>query len=802
MMSLQKRILYNFGILLMLLLLACVVFAIFQQPTYSGTKKIEGVDSQTTVYFDTVGVPHIEASSEKDAYTVLGYVHAQDRLWQMELLRRIASGRLSELFGDKTIEVDRFFKTLCIDESIESTLQNIDTTTTSFQMTKAYLRGVNQFIEKGTTPVEFHLLGLEKEYYTVKDVYNVFAYMAVSFAMAHKTDPMMSALQNKLGTAYVRDLHVEIDSLHTSIHGNTSTFETNAVAANFQSVLSQLPVPEFIGSNGWVLGPEKAKNGKVLFANDPHIGYAQPSVWYQAHLKTPTFESYGFHLGLIPFAMLAHNRDYAFGITMFENDDIDFYAEKYGDTKGSSYLYKGDTLAFELRNKKILVKGGESVDFQVKKTIHGPVVNEVVVATDSVHPISIDWVFTREKNELLEASYGMSHASSIEDFQKSVALIHAPGLNVMYGDAKGNVAWWAVAKLFEHQNKVNPKFVLEGSKGEDDQLLAIDFTENPQAINPESKYVYSANNQSFAHYKKEGKEVKKGYHGYYLPEDRAKQITYLLEKKELYDKEDMKATILNVTSSTALDFLSYFPLESLERSSSENTAMAISYLKKWNAAFETEAIAPTIYTKLMYVYLEEVFKDEMGDELFQLFLNSHVQRRTTNYLLKNKTSLWWDNIDTKEVVESRETILLRVFEKTIAALEVQLGTDIDDWQWGEVHQVLYKHPFGEIPVLKYFLNVGPYKTHGGNEVINNIMYKLDSTGVYNVTAGPSTRRVVDFSNIDESKAIIPTGQSGNPFSKHYKDQTQKYLKGAFSPMLLDPNLIHQSKDKLYILPEK
>ncbi|MGB2128414.1 MAG: penicillin acylase family protein [Flavicella sp.] len=792
--------LYIVGILLMLILLVFIVFAIFQQPTYSGTTKIMGIEKQTTVYFDKIGVPHIEASSEKDAYTVLGYVHAQDRLWQMELLRRIAAGRLSELFGEKTIEVDRFFKTLCIDESIDKTLKTIDTTSTSFQMTKAYLQGVNQFIEKGSTPVEFHLLGLEKEYYSVRDVYNVFAYMAVSFAMAHKTDPMMSALQKKLGTEYIRDLHIEIDSLHTSIQGTTSGIETKTLATNFKSIFSQLPVPEFIGSNGWVLGPQKTKNGKVLFANDPHIGYAQPSVWYQAHLKTPTFESYGFHLGLVPFAMLAHNKDYAFGITMFENDDIDFYSEKNTDASGEKYFYKGEELSYELRNKSIHVKGGASIDFQVKKTIHGPIINDVVAATDTVHPIAIDWVFTREKNQLLEASFGMSHASSLEDFQKSVSLIHAPGLNVMYGDAKGNIAWWAVAKLFEHQNKVNPKFVLDGNKGEDDQLLEVDFSENPQAINPKSRYVYSANNQSFAHFVKEGEEVMKGYHGYYLPEDRAKRITYLLDKKELYNKEDMRELILDVTSSTALDFLSYFPLDFLSNSSSDNTVAAISYLKKWDGAFDTKAIAPTIYTKLMYVYLEEVLKDEMGDELFKLFLNSHIQRRTTNFLLKNKTSLWWDNINTKDVVETRETILLRVFEKAIAALELQLGTDVEDWQWGTVHQVLYKHPFGEIPLLKYFFNVGPYKTHGGNEVVNNVMYKMDSTGVYNVTGGPSTRRLIDFSNINESKTILPTGQSGNPFSKHYKDQTEKYLNGEFVPMLLDSKKIHKSSDKLYVVP--
>ena len=800
-MSLYKKIFWVLGVLILLFFLALGSYAIYQQPKYKGEISLSNIDNPVNVYYDDLGVPHIEAETQEDAYVALGYVHAQDRLWQMELMRRISAGRLSELFGEKTIEVDRFFKSLEIEEAADNTISQLDTTTPSYKLTKAYLSGINKYINHGKTPIEYHLLGLEKEEYQLKDVYNVFGYMAFSFAMAHKTDPMLSSLKTKLGERYLRDLPIEIDSVKISILGTHLLSSETKISTLIESVLEKLPAPTLVGSNSWIVGPKKTASGKVLFENDPHIEYSQPSTWYQAHIKTPTFESYGFYLGLIPFPMLGHNRAYAFGITMFENDDIDFYQEQKDSINKNNYVYKGDVLPFNITEKTIYVKDSDPVVFELKQTIHGPVVNDVVSQIESEHPITMDWVYTKHKNKLLEASFGMSHANSITGFEKAVSLIHAPGLNIMYGDAKGNIAWWAAAKLLEHSNDVNPKFVLNGSEGLDDQLTAVAFSENPHAINPENGFVYSANNQSFAILEKEGNVIKKGYHGYYLPEDRGRRIVALLNAKNNITKEEMMEMTLDVTSSTALEFLSYFPMKELSKATSRNVTEAVRLLENWKADFDEESIAATIYMKLIYVYLEETLQDEMGKTLFSQFLNTHVQKRTINHLIENKNSIWWDDIHTASKIENRKEILAKVFNRTIIDLERQLGTDIEEWNWGSVHSVEHKHPIGEIALFKSFLNVGPFETHGANEVLNNLQYKIDSTGVYHVRAGPSTRRVIDFSDVEKSKAIIPTGQSGNPFSKHYKDQSQKYLNGEFVPMLLNEKEIKKSKDYLVLKPE-
>lgn len=305
-------------------------------PTYEGQKQIPNLSSETNVYFDSYGIPHIYAQNEADAFRTLGYVHAQDRLWQMELLRRIGTGRLSEVFGSKMLNTDKFFLSLGIDEATKQTVANLDENSPMLRLSQAYLDGVNQFVAEGPTPIEFYLTGLEKAPFDVEDIYNTVGYMAFSFAMAHKTDPLLTNMKDKLGEAYLADLDLNIDPDTEWIKNYKNTKEyalQNSIAETVYNALSALSLPLFEGSNSWVIAPEKTKNGKVIFANDPHIGFSQPAVWYEAHISTPTFEKYGYFMGGIPFPILAHDHNLAYGLTMFENDDIDFYFEETHPTE-------------------------------------------------------------------------------------------------------------------------------------------------------------------------------------------------------------------------------------------------------------------------------------------------------------------------------------------------------------------------------------------------------------------------------------------------------------------------------------
>ena len=789
----MKKILKIIAILLVLLILSGFIFTNNLKPIYSGNLELASLKNEVEVFYDEYGVPHIYAQNELDARRALGYVHAQDRLWQMELIRRLAAGRLSEMFGEKLIKTDKFFSGLGIEEASEETIQQLDKDSESYQLAIAYLDGINQFINKGSTPVEFYLLGIDKEEYTLKDMYNVFGYMSFSFAIAHKTDPLLTEIKEKLGDNYLRELNIPILKNTTVIKNQQNGVIESGFAAAINDIYEQLPISPFIGSNSWVIGGDKTKNGKVIFANDPHIGFAQPSVWYQSHIKTPNYEIYGYNLALTPFPLLGHNRKYAYGLTMFENDDVDFYFEENNPENENQYKTPNGYESYSLLQKEIKVKDAETLRYDIKVSKHGPIMNDIISHINDDRPIAMDWIYTKFPNKMLEASFTMSHAGSLGQFKEGAGMIHAPGLNVMYGDADDNIAWFASAKLYKFKNEISSKLILNGNSN-DDQKEYLAFSDNPQAINPSWNYVYSANNQP---------DTIAGilYPGYYLPEDRAKRIVNLLEEKNDFSKEDVMQMINDVTSPIT-PLIIQEVLESITMVQfSDNEKLSMYILQNWDGNYNLESVAPTIYNRFLYEFLVNTYKDEMG-KAFDQFINTPIQKKNVAIQITKPNSVWWDDVTTPDIKEIRQDILARSIKNAISFLEGQLGNSVENWTWSKVHTVEYKHSIGEVPSLRKYFNVGPLKSAGGNEVINNQLFKLDSTGYYKVHSGPSTRRIIDFSDIENSISILPTGQSGNPLSDHYDDQAEKYNKGEFVPMLLNDIEIKRAYNKLVFIPEK
>ena len=791
----ETQILLGFAAgILLLFFLGILIYGFYLKPKYEGNLQLQNIEKETTVYFDDFGVPHIYANSQKDAMVALGYVHAQDRLWQMELVRRIAPGRLSEIFGSKTLKADLFFAGVGIDEASEKAISQLDTNSVSYQLTMSYLSGINQFIDEGPTPIEFKLLGIEKTKINLKDIYNIFGYMSFSFAMAQKTDPLLTDIRDKYGVDYLKDFGID-GSLNTtqlkSFNGKSE--EYSQISKSITSLLNVSPVPQFIGSNSWVIAPDKTKNGKVIFANDPHISFSQPATWYEAHIVCPDYEIYGYYLAGTPFPLLGHNRDYAYGLTMFENDDLDFYKEENDSLDANKYRTPGGFETYQTLKKVIKVKDSTDVILNLKISRHGPIVNNLIDDLDQKNPIAMSWIFTQQPIKILDAVYTLCHAKDVNDFISNVSLIAAPGLNIMYGDAKGNIAWTTSGKLYKHAPGVNTNFILEGASGKEDIKEYLDFSKNPKALNPPWNYVYSANNQP---------EAIDGflYPGYYLPEDRAKRIVDLLAPKNNWTKEDVSKMITDNTSSTASaivkDLLSFIDFNSL----TENEKKGYEILKTWKGTNELQDVAPTIYNKWIYLYLKNTFKDELKDEDFKLFMDTHIMKQMIASQIKNESSAWWDDITTSNSKETRKIILEKSFRESISALEKQLGAPVNSWTWNKVHTIEHQHPLGKVNALRSFFNVGPFSINGSNEVINNQMFSFSEDGNYAVTGGPSTRRVIDFSDIENSWSILPTGQSGNPLSKHYKDQAEMYNAGKFRKMKLNKEEIISTSSKLVFKP--
>ena len=789
-----KKVLLGLLAVVVLLVLGLCIYGFYLKPKYEGEVQLKNIEKETTVYFDEFGVPHIYADNSKDAMEALGYVHAQDRLWQMELMRRIAPGRLSEIFGSVALKNDTFFAGLGIEEASEKAIATLDKKSPSYQLTLAYLDGINQYIEEGKTPVEFQLIGVKKEKFTLKDVYNIFGYMSFSFAMAQKSDPLLTDIRNKYGMDYLKDFGIDGSFNTTRIkNAKEKPQEYSAIAKSIASLLEQSPIPPFIGSNSWVIAPEKTKNGKVIFANDPHIGFSQPGTWYEAHLVTPDFELYGCYLAGTPFPLLGHNRDYAYGLTMFENDDIDLYQEENDAKDAKKYKTPTGFKNYEIRKKIIKVKDTSDVILNLKVSRHGPIVNDLMDGLNKNQPVALSWIYTQQPIQILDAVYILSHAKNKEDFHKGVALIAAPGLNVMYGDAKGNVAWWATGKLYKHNKGVNTNFILNGASGHDDITEYLDFSKNPSAVNPDWKYVYSANNQP---------EPIDGflYPGYYLPEDRARRITQLLDPKSNWDKEAVSKMMFDNTSAVAPEVVQELISNVDYNSLSKNEKEAITILKAWKGSNNLEDVAPTIYNKWIYLYLKNTFEDELGSANFKQFLGTHIMKQIIAKQMANENSLWWDNIATKEKKETRSQVLSKSFKESILALDKQLGNSVSGWTWNKVHTLEHQHPLGKVAALRPYFNVGPFAVSGSTEVINNLFFDFTEDGNYVVKGGPSTRRIIDFSDVENSWTILPTGQSGNPLSSHYNDQAELYNAGKFRKMKMNKEEIIKTSTKLVFIP--
>ncbi|MFY8214095.1 MAG: penicillin acylase family protein, partial [Flavobacterium sp.] len=290
------------------------------------------------------------------------------------------------------------------------------------------------------------------------------------------------------------------------------------------------------------------------------------------------------------------------------------------------------------------------------------------------------------------------------------------------------------------------------------------------------------------------------YPGYYLPKDRALRITQLLDAKHNWNKQAVSEMITDNTSTVAPAIVQGMlqQVDAHRCSAQEKTALAL--LKKWKGNSDLNEVAPSIYNKWISHYLKNTFEDELGTDRFAGFLTTHILKQIIEPQLANKQSPWWDNVHTS-AKETQEQILSLSFHQAIQDLEKQFGTDPADWTWGKVHQVTFEHPMGKVALLSKLFNVGPFPVAGTSEVINNLLFTPEVQTVFQVKAGPSTRRVIDFSDIENAWSILPTGQSGNPFSAHYADQTVLYVQGKFRKMKLNTHEIKHSSTLLLLKPK-
>ncbi|MBA4853237.1 penicillin acylase family protein [Emticicia sp. BO119] len=787
-MKLFKKILL--GILILIVLVGIGIFLWLNsfKPDLNTDLQLKGLKKEVEVLYDDYGIPHIYAQNEEDLFYAFGYVHAQDRLFQMELIRRLADGRLAELFGKDAIPSDKFFRTLGFRKHAKWTIDSLvknNPDAPFVRASQAYVKGINAFIETGKGPLEFSLASIPKTPFTLEDTYIIAGYMGFTFAEAFRSESIATYIYNKYGDTYLKDVWSQWPKGEPTISVQARD-SVAKVAKNLAKIANQLasietsaPFPPYHGSNGWVLSGTKTKSGKPILSNDTHIAFSQPSVWYEAHLECPGFKFYGNFLAGAPLAALGHSQYGGWGLTMFENDDVDFFREKANPKNPNQVWYKDHWEDLKIYEEIIKVKDGTDLKIQVKNSRHGILMNDSFdKMADHQDPIAMWWVFNQFPSHFLEIFYDIAHAKNAAEARKAVSVLTAPGLNFMWADTGGNIAWWAAAKLPKRPTHVNPMLILDGSSGNDDPTGWLDFSQNPQILNPQRGVLYTANNQPA--------DMGGGLiPGYYVPGDRAKRIEQLLltDKKD-WTQGELRKVINDVTSPNTKGLLrSIIPIIFAEELS-PLAKRSIEKLIPWEGTHNLEEVEPTIFYRFIYYILVNTVKDELGDEIFESFEHNVNFKRNMITLIKKEDSPWWDNIHTKER-ETRRQILTRSLNEAVASLEQQLGNDVDQWQWKKVHTLTHKHPLGILPIVGKLFNVGPFPVPGGRETINNLDFPIDSTGIYEVSYGPALRRIIDFANPEHSESVLPTGQSGNVMSKHYDDQASMFVEGGSRAELMN-----------------
>ncbi|SCZ36514.1 MULTISPECIES: penicillin acylase family protein [Pseudomonas] len=800
----MKRVFTVLALLIVVLLAAGGWYVYSKQPTRQGQVELRNLQGSVTVRYDERGVPHIRAENETDLYRALGYVHAQDRLFQMEAMRRLARGELAEVLGPKLLDTDKLFRSLRIRERAASYVAGLDKQSPAWKALQAYLDGINQYQDSHAAPIEFDVLGIPKRPFTAEDSISVAGYMAYSFAAAFRTEPLLTYVRDQLGADYLNvfDLDWQPKGVLAKGHAGTAPAlaaedwkDLNTLARVSEQALIDNGLPQFEGSNAWVIAGSRSKSAKPLLAGDPHIRFSVPSVWYEAQLSAPGFELYGHHQALVPFAFLGHNLDFGWSLTMFQNDDLDLIAEKVNPDNPDQVWYRGQWTDMVKTEQQIAVKGQTPVTITLRQSPHGPIVNDALGSAAGKTPIAMWWAFLETPNPILEGFYQLNRADTLAKARAAATKVQAPGLNIVYANAKGDIAWWASALLPKRPTGVKPGFILDGSGNQADKDGYFPFSANPQEENPARGYIVSANFQPVS---PTGMEIP----GYYNLADRGQQLNrQLADKNVKWDNEANQKLQLSTTTGYGPRLLA--PLLPVLREVAGNPAeqKLIEQLAQWQGDYPLDSVSATVFNQFLYDLADAAMRDELGNDFFETLLSTRVIDAALPRLAANADSPWWDNRSTPNK-ETRVDTVRAAWQASMAHLKSTLGDDASGWQWGKAHTLTHGHPLGQQKPLDRIFNVGPFAAPGSHEVPNNLSAKI-GPAPWPVTYGPSTRRLVDFADPAHSLTINPVGQSGVPFDSHYDDQAEAYVDGMYvQAHFSEEEVTANTRSTLKLLPKR
>lgn len=834
------------AVVVVALLVATVAFVTFVRrplPDYSGEAALPGLAAQVTVLRDEQGIPQIYAETATDLFAAQGYVHAQDRFFEMDYRRHVASGRLSELVGENTeaLAADMVIRTMGWRRVAEMELALLGADTRAYL--DAYADGVNAYL-RSRSPAELSLaytvLGLDVELDRIEEwdpVDSLVWLKALAWDLrANYSDEMGRALTygaigdvarvEQLWPTYPYGQHAPIvpqtadaaapiagparvdDELTRALSRAQGGLQEAATA--MAAVPALVGLGEGVGSNSWVVAGEHTESGDPLLANDPHLSPAMPSIWYQVGLHctsvTPEcpFDVSGFGFSGFPGLFIGHNADVAWGFTNMGADVTDFFLERVTDD--GTYLRDGQQLPLDTRTEVIRVAGAENVEITVRSTVHGPLLSDVLPPVAAVgasapvptgspptvagYSVALRWT-ALDPGRTADALFALNRAGGWEEFRAAVALLEAPAQNVVYADTEGNIGYQAPGRIPVRRGGTvlgqgEGTWPRLGWSSEWDWDGWIPYEDLPWVLNPEQGFIVAAN-----------QAVTGPGYPYLITQDwdtgyRSQRIRDVLveliergEKISRAETAELQVDDRNpfAPALTPVLLAASLPVsETMTVEQRDFTREAVELLRGWDYTQPPDS-APAAYFNAVWARLLML---TFADELPVAVLPTGGDRwfEVVRGLLQDRESVWWDDQTTPSVVENRDQVVQRALHEARLELTSQLGKDPEGWEWGRLHELRLEHsPLGGegIPEpVRALFNPDPVQLGGGTDLVHATVWDASSQE-FVVTAVPSMRMVVDLGDLDASTWVDLTGISGHPWSPHYADQLDEWVAGEQLP---------------------
>jgi penicillin amidase len=746
-------------------------------PETRGEIRLQGLTAPVEILRDPYGIPHIYAQTLEDAHFALGFVHAQDRLWQMEMSRRIAAGRLSEIVGRPGLETDRFMRTLGVRRVAQANLGHYDAQTRS--LLDAYAAGVNAFLAtRPVLPPEFWITRVQPEPWTPVDSVSWTKMMAWDLSGNWREELLRMRLSKTLPTSRIQEFLPPYPG-----DPAVALPDLRQLYRNLDKPLRELAerwgrdADVAVGSNNWVVSGARSESGKPLLANDPHLGLSAPPVWYFAHLHAPGFDVIGATLPGVPGVVLGRNERIAWGFTNTAPDVQDLYIEKIEPS--GRYLAPEGPRAFTVHDETIRVKGAPDEKLTVRESRHGPIISDVLQPAQDALPrgyvMAFAWTALAPDDLSAQAGFKLARATNWQSFLAAARDFHVPQQNVVYADVDGNIGFIAPGRvpIRKPGNDLKGLAPAPGWDARYDWAGFIPFEELPRAYNPSSGALVTANH----------KIVPPGYkypitYGW-QPPYRAHRIEQLLDARPKHTIASFAGVQADVVSLAARELLP--KLLTIEGQSAD-ARRALAALGSWDGTMASDRPEPLILVAWWRELARAVYADELGDA-FARNWNTRAVFLGNVLADVDGQGRWCDDVRTPRA-ETCAELLSTSLERALADLKARYGADLSKWRWGDAHQAHHQHrPFSRVKWLAWLFDIR-VPTPGGAYTVNVGRSDFDNAAApYENRHAPSLRAIYDLADPERSLFIHSGGQSGNPLSSQYRAFTDAWAHGQYIPML-------------------